>query len=439
MATMTTPKAAQASTATPATASGLLRAAGSGALALLATSIVARLPLAMFSIGLLVHVHHLTGSFAVAGLVSGSYIVARGIGSPVLGRLVDRYGQTAVLAGAAGASAVLLASIALAPAGTPAFLLVLLAGAVGLVSPPLGACARALMPMVISDPAGLPAAYTFETTALELTFILGPPLALALGAAWSTGGALISSGLLLFGGTVAFAAQPASRAWRPEREHRPDRGSSLRSPTIRTLILILVAIGAVFGAVEVAVVAAASSPGKAGATGPLLGLWGLGSLAGGIVATRAGGAGTEPRRVIVLITALAFGHAALILTTGSVVAMGAVLFLAGTAISPTTGSIYALAGRAAPPGARTEAFAWLLTANATGASLGSAAAGSLIQAGGALAAFGLAGLAGAAAVLAVAFGRRGLRADQPPRAASTTAWASSRIRSRWASPSKLSA
>ena len=47
-----------------------------GAAPPLRRSIVARLPLAMLSIGLLVHAEHLTGSFAAAGRVTGAYAVA---------------------------------------------------------------------------------------------------------------------------------------------------------------------------------------------------------------------------------------------------------------------------------------------------------------------------------------------------------------------------
>jgi hypothetical protein len=39
------------------------------------TSLVARLPLAMFSISLLIHVHRVTGSFAVAGAASGALLL----------------------------------------------------------------------------------------------------------------------------------------------------------------------------------------------------------------------------------------------------------------------------------------------------------------------------------------------------------------------------
>ena len=77
---------------------------------MLTLSIVARLPLAMFSIGLLVHAQRLTGSFAAAGLVTAPYAVALGAGGPLLGRVVDRRGQTLVLVAAAGVSAVLLAA-----------------------------------------------------------------------------------------------------------------------------------------------------------------------------------------------------------------------------------------------------------------------------------------------------------------------------------------
>src|SRR4051812_49652977 len=68
-----------------------------GALRLLAWSLVARLPLTMIGIGLLVHAQRLTGSFAVAGLVTGAYAVATGAGGPALGRLADPRGPPVVL------------------------------------------------------------------------------------------------------------------------------------------------------------------------------------------------------------------------------------------------------------------------------------------------------------------------------------------------------
>ncbi len=73
---------------------------------MLVLSIVARLPLTMLSIALLVHAQHLTGSFAAAGAVSGAYAVALGVGGPLLGGLVDRRGPRPVLLAGAACSTI---------------------------------------------------------------------------------------------------------------------------------------------------------------------------------------------------------------------------------------------------------------------------------------------------------------------------------------------
>ena len=246
---------------------------------MLTLSIVARLPLAMFSIGLLVHAQRLTGSFAAAGLVTAAYAVALGVGGPLLGRVVDRRGQTGVLLGAASLSAVLLCAIALLPEGAPLPVLVAMAAGIGLATPPVGACLRTLL----RDPA----AFAVEASAVELTWVFGPPLALGAGALFSTGAALAGAGVILLASTAAFAAHPVSRAWRPAPRVVRPRGGSLQTPAMQTLALVLLAVGVLFGAVEIGVAAASATLGATAAAGPLLGVWGVGSLAGGALAARA--------------------------------------------------------------------------------------------------------------------------------------------------------
>src|SRR5688500_6410895 len=264
-------------------------ASAPGALRLFSLSILARVPLTMLSIALLVHAHHLTGSFAAAGIVAGAYAVALAVGGPVLGQLVDRRGQTAALLASAAASAGLLVAVAALPADAPFLALVGLAAAIGLATPPLGACLRTLLPGLLPDAGAVHAAYAVEATASELTWVSGPPLALGLGALWSSGGALLFAAAVLLIGTAAFAAQPASRTWQPDHGVARTRGGSLSAPAMRTLVIVLVAVGALFGAVEVAVAAAADGLGAAAAAGPLLGIWGAGSLVGGMLAVRLGG------------------------------------------------------------------------------------------------------------------------------------------------------
>src|SRR5262249_6211558 len=111
-----------------------------GAGALLSASVIARLPLAMLSLALLVHAEHLTGSFALAGLVSGGYTVGLGVGGPFLGRLVDRRGQLVVLLATAFACSVLLAAVALLPGAAAGVVAVGLGAGLRLLHPPLLTC-----------------------------------------------------------------------------------------------------------------------------------------------------------------------------------------------------------------------------------------------------------------------------------------------------------
>jgi MFS family permease len=374
-------------------------ASAPGALRLFAISIVARLPLTMLSIGLLVHAQRLTGSFAVAGLVTGAYAVSLGVGGPLLGKLVDRRGQTLVLVASAAVAAPLLAVVAVLPAGTSPAILVTLACTIGLASPPIGACVRTLFPDLLADAQAVRAAYAADASASELTWIAGPPLALGLGAVWSTGAALAFAGAILLASTVAFAVQPASRSWRPAPAGPRPRGGSLQTPAMRTLVMVLVAVGVLFGAVEVAVTAATDALGSTAAAGPLLGVWGAGSLVGGVLASRFGGPGHGAGGLTLVLIGLTVGHFALTAASGSVLALAAVLLVAGAAIAPTYATVYAMVDHAAPAGTVTEAFAWLGTAIAIGASAGAAAAGSLADHAGPVAAFAMAGAAGAAAVL----------------------------------------
>jgi MFS family permease len=382
--------------------------AGPDGRALLAGSILARLPLAMLSIAILVHTQELTGSFAVAGLACSAYAICGAVASPVLGRMVDRRGQTHVLVAGAVLSAATLIVTGLLGADSPPALLVALAGAAGLATPPLAACVRTLLPAIVSGPSELPALFALESTLLEVTFVLGPPLALALGAVWSTGAALVVSGLMMVAGTAVFAAHHASRAWRPDVDAARSRAGSLSSAAIRVLVIVDLGTGVVFGATEVGVTATATHVAGAAAAAPLLGLWGAGSLIGGVVVTRLGARFRTATHLPVLLGALALTHGALLAGTGSLPVMGLIILLAGATIAPTGASIYAMVDRFAPAGTRTEAFSWLFTSSSSGAAAGAALAGVLVQNLGADMAFACAGIAGAVAMLVAILGARHL-------------------------------
>ncbi len=386
-----------------------------GARSLLASSIIARLPLAMVSIALLVHVQQVSGSFALAGLVGGAYAVCGAVAAPALGRLVDRRGQTTVLVVGSLVTGAALITAGLVPSDTPPAVLVGLAAIAGAAIPPVEACVRTLLPMIAARPSDLPRLFAFESTALELTFVFGPPIALGVGVVWSTGGALILCGVVIAAGTLLFARQRPSRAWRGDAGIRRTRTGALREPAICALVLLGLGTGTVFGATEVGVTATATALSSSAAAAPVLGLWGLGSLLGGIVVTRLGGAPTSGRGLVALLTALALGHGLLLLGASSLPLLSVISLLAGATIAPTVSAIYAMVGRAALAGTETEAFSWLVTAETAGAAVGAAVGGALAQGQGPAAVFAFAGLAGGVTVVAALVGSRWFGADRDPR------------------------
>jgi MFS family permease len=384
---------------------------------LLATSTLALLPQATLSIAILVHAARLTGSVTVAGLVSGAYAAALGVGGPLVGRIADRRGQTAVLAVSTTAATGLLAAMALLPSGTGVVVLAVLAAGVGIATPPVAACLRAALPGALSDPGELRTAIAFQATLSELAWVTGPPVTLGIAAAVSTSAALLVAAGGILAGTVAFTLQPASRSWRPAVAEVRRRGA-MRAPGMRTLVAVLLAVGVVFGAVEVGI-----ATGQGAAAGPLLGLWGAGSLVGGAAATRFGGGARTPFGLAAVLAALAFGHLALALVSASTVGLAIVLLAAGAAIAPTYATVYAMVDDVAPAGTLTEASAWLATAVAVGAALGSSAAGVVIAHTGTAGAYGLAGAAGGLAV-AIAAARSATlvpcSTPTPPRSAASS-------------------
>jgi hypothetical protein len=64
-----------------------------GALAFSATGVLARLPMSMVGIGVVLMVYGLYGSYGLAGRVSAGYVIASSLASPQIARLVDRHGQ----------------------------------------------------------------------------------------------------------------------------------------------------------------------------------------------------------------------------------------------------------------------------------------------------------------------------------------------------------
>ena len=385
----------------------LLRVPGFARLFL--ASMAGRLPASALGLVLILHVRHLTGSFAAGGAVAGAYALANGITAPLLGRLVDRRGQGPVLVPAALVSAAAIVAVALLPRGVAVAPAIALAALSGATFPPLGPCLRTLWPAMLGDePGRMHAAFSLEAAALEATYIVGPVVIAGALGAWSTAAATLACAALLLGGVLAFCAHAASRAWRPARTtHGLGAAGALRSRGVRTLMLVFALLGVTFGSIEIAVPVAAEAAGHRGAAGLLLGVWGLGSLLGGLAAARAGAARDPVKRLTGLLAALAGGHLLLTIPLGPL-PLAVLLLLAGLALSPAIAAAYAMVEQLAPAGTVTEAYTWLTTGIAAGLAAGAAVSGALAQAHGAGGAFAVAATACATGAAFGIFRRRTL-------------------------------
>jgi predicted MFS family arabinose efflux permease len=236
---------------------------------------------------------------------------------------------------------------------------------------------RALWSQVLADDDQLQAAFAVESTVQELIFVVGPPLVALLAAAVSPAAAVFGTAALLLIGVGVFATTPASRTWRPVRR-AADWAGALRSPGIRAVLATIVLLAAAFGTVEVTVVAGAEQLGSRTLAGPLLALWALGSMVGGLAfGSRASARGPEQRMVRLLLLVVV-GVALLAVATG-VVQLAAGMVLAGLGIAPAIACLYLLVDRLAPAGTVTEAFTWVTTAFAAGFAAGNALGGSLVH------------------------------------------------------------
>ena len=81
-------------------------------------AVLARLPIAMAPLGLVLLVRAERGSYSLAGIVAGAFAVGIAFGSPLWGRALDRYGQPRVVLLSALSSAALLVAVTLLTASS---------------------------------------------------------------------------------------------------------------------------------------------------------------------------------------------------------------------------------------------------------------------------------------------------------------------------------
>jgi MFS family permease len=350
---------------------------------LFAASLLARLPMGINGLAVVLLVKAETGSFGAAGAAAGALALGSGLCAPLTARLIDALGTRTLLVLATVSAAGLLALIALARADAPTATLVAAAFVAGGAFPPTSSVLRAHYPRLFGDrPTLMQGAFALDSVLTESIFTVAPLLTAALVVAFEPAAALLVSGVAIVAGTFALVA-----ALPPQDDgHVVEAGEGGRSrlgalavPGIRTLVGSMLPVGFAFGALEVALPAFADHEGRPELAGVLVALWALGSVAGGLTY------GARPRRAslasvhlrVALFLPLSFLPMALATSPAT---MALLVIPAGVLIAPLIATRNELAGMVAPEGARTEAYTWPLTALVAGIALGAATSGALADA-----------------------------------------------------------
>jgi MFS family permease len=375
-----------------------------GALVFSMSGLVARLPISMVSLGIVLLVSTRTGSYSLAGSVSAAYLIATAVFAVLQARLIDGLGQHRVLPVAVAVFAAgLVAMMAAVELDRPTPWPHLCAAVSGAAMPQVGSSVRARWSHLVPDKRALHTAFAFEAVVDETVFIVGPALVTVLATTVHPLAGLSAAAVAAVVGTTVLVSQRRTEppATGGSRRHR---GAPMPWPVLAPLVGCAFTMGALLGGAEVATVAFCDEHGAKPLAGLLLAIWALGSLLAGVVTGSVHLRASNPGRfrwgmlaLGLLITPLPFVHGFALLAM--------FLFLSGFAISPTLIASFAWIEETVPSGRITEGITLFTTGLGAGLAPGAALVGLVVDADGASASYWVvvaAGLLGAALAFATA-------------------------------------
>ena len=403
-----------------------------GALAFSSSGLIARLPMAIVGLGILLFTSGITGSYGLAGVMSAAFSLSAAAGMIISSRLVDRLGQHKVLgwliAGESLGLALFVISMELA---WPLVISAIIVVGAGACSPAIGPAVRARWTFVISrvESASSPklrTAFALESIFEEIIFTVGPLITAWLAISLALPAPIILAIVIGVAGTLVLVRQRSTEPTpAPLHQSKIPHVPAFRRPGVLLMILSAIATGAIFGSFEVAIVAFTAEQGAPEASGLLLAMWALTSLFGGLWFGSRHFRLPLSRQLVVITGSLTV---ALAITPflNSLTTLTLATVISGALVAPLLITIFSLAERLVPNAQLTEGLTFINSGLTVGFSLGVAAGGYLIDVSGARLGFALGNGGAAAAFLVAVIGQRriqrSVRADGliPPTSALNT-------------------
>jgi predicted MFS family arabinose efflux permease len=345
-----------------------------GVRSLLLVSMLARIPLTATGVTLTLYVVlALDHGYAAAGLVGTAITVGSAIGAPVVGRLVDRRGLRPVLALTTAVEAVFWPVAQTLP--YPALVVAAFCG--GLFSLPVFSVVRQSIAALVPE-GQRRQAYALDSMSVELSFMVGPALAVLLATTVSPRATVVAVGAgVVLSGVALFALNPPIRgADEPAAPARPLPRRQWLTPRLVGVLAMGAATTLVLAGTDVSVVAVLRAGGQVEWTGIVLAMWGAYSLAGGF----AYGALARPPSPLRLVIMLSLCTIPVGLGGGEWWWLSLALLPAGALCAPTLAATADAVSRLAPASVRGEAMGLHGSAITVGLALGAPLAGAVIDA-----------------------------------------------------------
>ena len=399
---------------------------------------IARLPISMMGLGIVLALNHIYNNWTIAGTMSAAYVLSQAAVTPLYAKLFDRFGQRKVGTLALSVQVVAMLSFAFAALiRVPLPILFVLAILMGVTQFAFGALVRTRWAYTLknqSDDTLLNVAYALESGIDEIVFIFGPILAAwlatsvhpvsqlfvpvlasGLGGAWflslkNTQPAVVKivqvESAPKYDEDVQNAiseqsenvqnvqntqnAQKSNNTTKlidklslkqlknKNRKNKPKNVLLYRG--IIPLVVMFLVFNMSFSAFDVSVTAAMRAQGLDKLIGLQLALFACGSLVGAVIFGSHKFRGSNWSHLIVFLSLLTIGFILMNINIDRLVLLSIFELLSGLCVSPIFATGNLIVKDTIPEHSLTEGLSWLPTASAVGASLGSMVAGFAIDA-----------------------------------------------------------
>jgi MFS family permease len=370
--------------------------------------ILVRIPIFAGGVLLTLHVvQTLHRDYGAAGLVTAAATVCIAVSGPWRGKLLDTRGLRRVVL-----PSLIVTAICWSIAPFVDYLpLLVLAALAGLFVVPTFSIIRQAVMAAVPD-SDRRTALSLDAVAVEVSFMVGPLLGVWAATIWPTAWVLFTVEMLgVLAGIGLWMVNPVMHADHGGTGSAADADSSEplpRSAWFRPQFLAMCAAAAastiVLSGCDIAFVAALRDFDAVSLIGPVLALWGLGSVIGGLVY----GMLRRSISAFLLLGGLSLATFPIALAP-SVWPLAALGFVAGLLCAPTITATVDQLSRVVPDAARGEAIGWHGSAMTAGSALGAPVAGLAIDQWGWAGGFVSVSLVGLAVALAGAGATKGYR------------------------------